>query len=673
MKSPAAQAPFDDHAHMMRVLGVDSLRRGPDPNDPANHDESKANRLMATLPDVLALSEGTRVTRAAQWPRRRKELVELFEREVYGRVPKRVPKVRWEVTGVAAGLSGEVPTITRMLVGHVRDPGYPAVEVAIRASFTVPAHRTAPVPMLVEFGGSGFPGRAPVGMAWTDQAIARGWGYGTIEPNSIQPDSARVDLGIIGLCNRGGPRKPDDWGALRAWAWGFGRLIDFFERNPDAGVDAKKVGIEGVSRFGKAAIVAQAFDPRVAVGFIGSSGEGGTKLHRRLFGEQIENLAGGEFYWMAGNIIKYGMDRPRRTAADFPVDAHELIALCAPRPCFLSHGIVEKGDAYWIDARGSFMAGVLASPVYRLLGARGLGARDTDERGDFLTDPMPPVGALIGGALAWRQHEGGHEVRPNWPAFFDWVAAYIPAPGLSSDRTPVRIPARSPTPRADANSDAARRDLLRKARQGGVDVYFEGDSITRRWGTSDAAWRPMLENWRANFFGWNAADFGWGGDTTGHILWRLRNGELDGVHPKATVLLAGTNDVGNGASASEVTAGIRAILAEFRARAPKATVILTALFPRNDDPAHRETIRTVNRALARLRGGGRVRFLDVNDRMTNREGQLRPELTIDGLHLSVAGYQVWADGLKPRLAALLGPPAEADHAPAPTGDPSAKW
>jgi hypothetical protein len=279
---------------------------------------------------------------------------------------------------------------------------------------------------MIEFGGGfGFGGRRGGGLSWRDQAITNGWGYGSINPNSIQPDNNRLTSGVIGLANKGQPRKPEEWGALRAWQWGVSRLIDYFEAQPDSMVDAKKVGIEGLSRYGKAAIVTEAFEPRIAVGLIGSSGEGGVKLHRHMYGEAVENLAGGEYYWMGGNFIKYGADEPLKTAADLPVDSHELIALCAPRPCFISYGIVEHGDAKWVDAHGSFMAGVLAGPVYRLLGKKDFGTP-----GDYLTDPMPPVNQLIGGDLAWRQHDGGHDVTPNWPAFFNWVAAYIKAPPL---------------------------------------------------------------------------------------------------------------------------------------------------------------------------------------------------------------------------------------------------
>jgi hypothetical protein len=345
---------------------------------------------------------------------------------VYGRIPANVPKVNWEVTATTHGTNVGIPTVTKTLVGHVDNSAYTNLTVNVQASFTVPENATARVPVMIEFGGGfGFGGRRGGGLSWRDQAITNGWGYGSINPNSIQPDNNRLTSGVIGLANKGQPRKPEEWGALRAWQWGVSRLIDYFEAQPDSMVDAKKVGIEGLSRYGKAAIVTEAFEPRIAVGLIGSSGEGGVKLHRHMYGEAVENLAGGEYYWMAGNFIKYGADEPLKTAADLPVDSHELIALCAPRPCFISYGIVEHGDAKWVDAHGSFMAGVLAGPVYRLLGKKDFGTP-----GDYLTDPMPPVNQLIGGDLAWRQHDGGHDVTPNWPAFFNWVAAYIKAPPL---------------------------------------------------------------------------------------------------------------------------------------------------------------------------------------------------------------------------------------------------
>jgi hypothetical protein len=270
----------------------------------------------------------------------------------------------------------------------------------------------------MEFGFAGFGGRSPRGggPSWQQQVLAKGWGYAIIAPNSIQADNgAGLTKGIIGLCNKGQPRKPDDWGALRAWAWGASRALDYFQT--DKSVDAKQVGIEGLSRYGKAALVTMAYDQRFAIGFIGSSGEGGAKLHRRNWGEVVENLTGyGEYHWMCGNFLKYGGPL---NAGDLPVDSHELIAMCAPRPTFISYGASEGPGAEggWVDQKGSFMAAVAAGPVLRLLGKKDLGTKE-----------FPPVEtALIDGELAWRQHSGGHTTGPNWPAFLTFAERYVKA------------------------------------------------------------------------------------------------------------------------------------------------------------------------------------------------------------------------------------------------------
>jgi lysophospholipase L1-like esterase len=241
---------------------------------------------------------------------------------------------------------------------------------------------------------------------------------------------------------------------------------------------------------------------------------------------------------------------------------------------------------------------------------------------------------------------------------------------------PSLLPAERPAARTDPNSIAAHAQLLAKAKQGRTDIYFEGDSITRRWGATD--YPEPLANWKQNFFGWNAADFGWGADLIQHILWRLENGELDGVHPKVIVLLAGTNNAGNRAAAGDgdakvedVTRGIQAILRVMRDKAPEATIILTAIFPRNDNMAVMPTIHRINARLAGLADGRRIRFLNVNDKLADADGRLfEGMMSPDKLHPAVRGYQVWADGLKPIFTELLGRPASEDHAPPPTGDPS---
>lgn len=238
-----------------------------------------------------------------------------------------------------------------------------------------------------------------------------------------------------------------------------------------------------------------------------------------------------------------------------------------------------------------------------------------------------------------------------------------------------------PVPRADANSRLAHEQLVAKAKAGRIDLYFVGDSITRRWGTSDTAYRDFLANWKANFHGWNAGNFGWGADSIQNILWRLTNGELDGVNPKVIVLLAGTNNLrpgrtgaGDDKQVDEVVAGTRAILDVFKAKAPGASVILMGILPRNErggSTALIPTIRRINTRLAGLTDGEKVRFLDVGDRLADAAGKLVEGVTVDGLHLSVKGYQIWADALKPLLEKRLGQRAEVDLAPPPTGDPSA--
>jgi len=436
-----------DHQNMMKQLGITRLRPGPSgqtgATNSANYDPAKANPFP-DLPELLTLKNGQTVTSAdAWWKQRRPEIIEDFEREVIGRVPKHVPKVTWTVvSNVVDGLVGNLRANGKQLVGHVDNSDCPAITVDLRLTVVTPASASRPVPLLMMFGGFGGtglprPADAPVPTnrfaefggpfkdpPSTEQLLAAGWGYATINPGSFQADNgAGLTKGIIGLVNRGQARHPDDWGALRAWAWGAARGLDYLETDP--AVDAQKVGIEGVSRFGKAALVTMAFEPRFAMVLVGSSGEGGAKLHRRNFGEAVESLTGsGEYHWMAGNFLKYGAAEANfgsRNAGDLPVDAHMLIALCAPRPTFISYGVPARGDANWLDQQGSYMATVAAGPVFRLLGARALA-----EPEDYHTAQMPPVNTgLLDGELAWRQHDGGHEDRSNMKSFIAWASKLI--------------------------------------------------------------------------------------------------------------------------------------------------------------------------------------------------------------------------------------------------------
>ncbi len=335
----------EDHQRLMDLLHMTSIRKGADGSHPeapnyANYDESKANPYP-DLPDPLILKNGKKVTTAKMWwDQRRPEIVEDFDREIYGRVPKVTPSVKWEVTSTTKETNGDVPIIVKKLTGHVDNSSFPEITVDIQLVLTTPADATGKVPVIMEFGFIGpFPGRAgrgpapppPPGPTWQQQVLAKGWGYAIIVPGSIQADNgAGLTQGIIGLVNKGQPRKLDDWGALRAWAWGASRALDYFETDP--AVDAKRVGIEGHSRYGKATAVTMAYDSRFAIAFVSSSGEGGVKLNRRNWGELVENVAGtGEYHWMAGNFIKYAGPLNWN---DLPVDSHELVALCAPRARF---------------------------------------------------------------------------------------------------------------------------------------------------------------------------------------------------------------------------------------------------------------------------------------------------------------------------------------------------
>ncbi len=478
-QKPVVFTTEQDHDNMMQQLKIKKLRPGRNGNesapDHANYDESAANPCPE-LPDMLTSKSGNKITTAdAWWKQRRPELVEDFEREVYGRIPKNVPQVTWTVKITDREFVGRTPAVVKQIIGHVKNSDYPLINVDINMMLVVPTNVKGKVPVLMMFGRPAFPAPAqpspeqmeklnasfkemmiksdpslktifdqypayspitrfpapnffappPIGdVPPTEQLLAAGWGYVTIDPTSVQPDNgAGLTKGIIGLVNKGQPRKPEDWGALRAWAWGGSRALDYLET--DTLVDAKKVGIEGVSRYGKAALVTMAFDQRFAVGLIGSSGKGGATLHRRVFGESVENLTGGGgYHWMAGNYLKYGAsesDFGAKTGCDLPVDSHELIALCAPRPTFISYGIPEKGDAKWLDQIGSFKATVAAGTVFKLLGAKDMGISN-----DYRTEKMPPMLTdMLDGQLAWRQHDGGHTDAPNFKSFIPWASKFL--------------------------------------------------------------------------------------------------------------------------------------------------------------------------------------------------------------------------------------------------------
>jgi hypothetical protein len=395
----------------------------------ANYDESKANPYPK-LPDVLTMNDGTKVTTPAQWKKRRAEIKAMFDEDVYGKYPAQIPSVTWKVDSVEQMTVQGIPAVVKHITGHVDNSGYPAITVDIHADVVTPAStKGARVPVII--GGGSIrprpvfpppaPGQVVHKLASPPEApdsakllLAQGWGFVGRNSGDVQADNgAGLDKGIIGLVNKGQPRSLDDWGVLRAWAWGDSKLLDYLETDPD--VDGKRVGVMGHSRGGKAALVAQVDDPRFAIGFISSSGAGGADLYRRNYGETMGNITGtSEFHWFAGNFLRYGA--AGHSANDMPVDSHEFIALVAPRAIFIGGGalltdpVYAPGDA-WQDAQGMFIAAVAASPVWDLLSAKGLG-----------TTTFPPMGTLIdSGDVAFRQHEYGHTPAPNWPYFIEFA------------------------------------------------------------------------------------------------------------------------------------------------------------------------------------------------------------------------------------------------------------
>jgi hypothetical protein len=420
-----AQAPAPpDNAPVWRAelasLGIDpaTMRQGADGNNPnapnaANYDEAKVRAY--TLP---ALMGATPPKNAAQWAKRRAELVRLVEDNFIGRPPADIARVKVDWTTIKTetkdlgGISAVVKTIRGatslngrkgpVIEAEITTPEKPAAKMpaVIDYTFVFPASFRRPAPA----NGAAPPPPPPSPAV---AALKRGWAYVAYYPYSVQADNgAGLKDGIIGLVDGGKTRTPTEWGALRAWGWGASRLADLLQKEP--AIDARRLAVAGLSRFGKSTLVATAFDDRFAAALVGSSGAGGAKLLRRNMGELVENLeAGGEFHWFAPNFLKYAGPR---TVDDLPVDAHMLIALVAPRALFIGTGVREQGDG-WVDPRGNYLAAVAATPAWQVFGKTGP------------TDPMQPavdVG-VTGTTLSFRQHSGGHTNVPNWEPFLDWA------------------------------------------------------------------------------------------------------------------------------------------------------------------------------------------------------------------------------------------------------------
>ncbi|MHA8068359.1 alpha/beta hydrolase family protein [Aquirufa ecclesiirivi] len=408
-----------DYDQMLQQLQINNIRPGVNGNNPqapnaANYDESKAT-IYPQLPAVLQLNNGKTVDSKRSWNYHRKpEIVEDFEREIYGRIPDNIPPISWKMISTENKTMAGFPVEVQKLIGTVENKRFPSISVQMEVTIGFRKDIKKAMPAMMELAWVFPPGMnrppAPANeVPWTEQVIAKGWAFIQLNPTSVQADhGAGLKSGIIGLMNRGEFRKADDWGSLRAWAWGASKVLDYLETLPQ--IKYTHVGITGHSRYGKAAAVAMAFDSRFAIGYICSSGAGGLKLYRRNYGELIENVAAkNEYHWMAGNFLKYAGPLQWN---DLPIDAHELIALCAPRPIYI--GVGGNGDS-WADPYGMYLAGKEASPVYELLGKKGL-----------VSDSNPKINeGLTQGNIAFRMHDKGHVTGPNWPNFIEYASKYL--------------------------------------------------------------------------------------------------------------------------------------------------------------------------------------------------------------------------------------------------------
>ncbi len=415
--SPIQVASEQERQRELDALGLKATRPGANNRDPdsplyPNYDEAKAN--PESLPDPLVEPGGKRVSSAAEWRSiRRPQIVKAMEDDLYGHRPAALPKVTWTVTATRKTDEYGAPAVEKTLDGALGAGADPAIQVHIKAwlvtpQATVDAGRKTPVVLAINWYNPppGFP-KDP-NPDYRNLILKRGWSYVIYDPTSVQADNgAGLTNGVIGLVNKGQPRKLGDWGALSAWAWGASKVVDALKAEPD--VDTSRVAIFGHSRYGKASLVAMAYDDRFKAGFISSSGAGGAAPYRRHWGEQVENVAAGnEYHWMGAGFLRYAADP--LGAKDLPIDANAVIALAAPRAVFVGAGRPTSDGDGWVDPHGMFLAEASAGKVWGLLGKTPL------------SPTQPPSLALSdSGALAYRQHDQGHTPGPNWPYFLDFA------------------------------------------------------------------------------------------------------------------------------------------------------------------------------------------------------------------------------------------------------------
>jgi hypothetical protein len=396
-------------------------------NIPVNYTEAKVGQY--TLPDVLTLSDGQPVRHAAAWyEKRRPEIVRLFEENQYGRSPGRPADMSFDVFDKATSAFDGKATRRQVTIHFSKDKAGPQMDLLIY----LPADAGRPVPLLLHLGFAANntvvnDPNVKVGTRWDRRqnrrvpatrgfgffnvlpVLDRGFGFATFNYSDVDPDAlGAVAHGVRKLYLKEGQTEPapDEWGSIAAWAWGLSRAVDYFETDKD--VDASRIAIMGVSRLGKTVLWAGARDTRIAMVIASCSGEGGAALSRRNYGETIKHLVAPTRYPYQF-CASYGKWADR--VDEFPVDAHMLIALIAPRPVLLQTGNTDK----WSDPYGEFLAAVAAGPVYELLGKQGLG-----------TGKMPAAGEAILHTVGYFMHDGGHGPLPaDWPVFLEFMQMHL--------------------------------------------------------------------------------------------------------------------------------------------------------------------------------------------------------------------------------------------------------